>query len=194
MLKSKSSPIRKFLFLVISLVTLYFVGSFYKEEMDKIVKPNIDAWEVEPTADCALVLTGGPGRIKEGLDLMIRGQVQKLIISGVNPQVSVRDLFPQLVLYPNLQEKDIILEKRSETTYGNAQQSLPLVEAMQCKSILLVTSYLHIYRAMESFKSIFPTEINIIPYSVSGTQIPPTWGEIFVESTKSLFYSLWVYK
>lgn len=193
-MKSKSPPTHKFIFLVFSFIFIYFIGRFYKEEIDKIIYPTIDAWEIEPTADCALVLTGGPGRLKEGLDLMIRGQVHKLIISGVNPQVSVRDLFPQIVLFPNIQEKDIILEKRSETTFGNAQQSLPLVEAMQCKTVLLVTSYLHIYRAFETFKATFPSDITIIPYSVGGNQMPPLWTEIFVESSKSLFYSLWAYK
>lgn len=172
---------------------MFQVGSAYKEESEKLLREPIDSWEKDSQGDCALVLTGGAGRLKEGFDLLVRGQVQKLLVSGVNPQANIRELFPQLLMFPQIKEKDIILEKRSETTFGNAQQSLPIVEALNCRTVLLVTSYLHMYRAKQTFRAAFPREVAIVPHAVSGNHMPPARVEILVEATKSLFYSLWAY-
>jgi hypothetical protein len=49
------------------------------------------------------------------------------------------------------------------------------------------------YRAKKTFKAAFPREINIVPYAVSGSHIPPSKIEIIIEASKSLFYSIWAY-
>ncbi len=193
MLKSKSSPIRKTIFTTILLFFIFFIFSLYKREIANVRYSTIDAWESSPFGDCALVLTGGPGRLKEGFDLLVRGQVKKLIISGVNPQATIHELFPQMVYYPQIQEENIILEKRSETTFGNMQQSLPLIEALQCRSVLLVTSFLHMYRSTKTFQATYPKDITLIPYSVSGNIYSVPIIETLIEATKSIFYSFWAY-
>lgn len=185
--------IHRWVLAAFAIYLLFLLGRSYKEESEKLLSEPIDSWQEDSQGDCAVVLTGGAGRLKEGFDLLVRGQVQKLLISGVNPQANIHELFPQLLVFPQIKEKDIILEKRSETTFGNAQQSLPIVEAINCKTVLLVTSYLHMYRARRSFKAAFPQEITVIPYAVSGSHMPPSKAEILVEATKSLFYSIWAY-
>ena len=179
--------------LFIAVPILAGISYLYYREVKTLLETPIDAWESDATADCAVVLTGGPGRVKEGLDLLVRRQVQRVIIAGVNPQVNLRDLYPQLALYPQLNERDLVLERRSETTYGNAQQSLPIVEALQCRSILLVTSYLHMNRAHQTFTSTYPVEIRVIPYSIAGSDFPPHNWDLFMEVIKSWFYALWAY-
>jgi uncharacterized SAM-binding protein YcdF (DUF218 family) len=193
MLKSKSPFISLKLGALVALPLLIGMVFFYTREMESIMQTPREAWEKDLAADCAVVLTGGPGRVKEGLDLLVRKQVQRVIVAGVNPQVTLRDLFPQLVLYPQVNEEEIVLERRSETTYGNAQQSLPLVEALQCRNILLVTSYLHMRRAKQTFLAAFPEEIQVIPYGIAGNDFPPRFWELFIEVTKTWFYSLWAY-
>jgi len=179
--------------LIITVPFIVGIFYFYFYETRLLLQTPIDAWENDSSADCAVVLTGGPGRVKEGLDLLIRRQVQRVIIAGVNPQVGLKDLYPQLALYPQLNERDLVLERRSETTYGNAQQSLPIVEALQCRSILLVTSYLHMNRAHKTFTSTYPPEIKVLPYSVAGSDFPPHNGDLFMEVLKTWFYALWAY-
>lgn len=179
--------------LFIAIPIIASISYLYYREAKLLLETPIDAWESDITADCAVVLTGGPGRVKEGLDLLVRRQVQRVIIAGVNPQVSLRDLYPQLALYPQLNERDLVLERRSETTYGNAQQSLPIVEALQCRSILLVTSYLHMNRSHQTFTSTYPSEIRVIPYSIAGSDFPPNNWDLFMEVIKCWFYALWAY-
>jgi uncharacterized SAM-binding protein YcdF (DUF218 family) len=178
---------------LLGLPVLVGLTFLFTQEIELILKTPREAWEEDLTADCAVVLTGGPGRVKEGLDLLVRKQVHRVIISGVNPQVTLRDLYPQLALYPQVPEDSIVLERHSETTYGNAQQSLPIVEALQCRDILLVTSYLHMRRAYRTFLANYPEEIKVVPYGIAGSDFPPHYWDLFIEATKSWFYSLWAF-
>ena len=161
--------------------------------MKLILAQPVTAWTVDDAADCGVVLTGGPNRIREGIDLLARKSIQKLIISGVNPQANLHEFFPQLPYYGDLKEQDVILERRSETTYGNAQQSLPLVEALHCRDLVLITSRAHMRRALLTFQAEFPRGFPISPRAVAGANEPPTWDEVAFEALKSLFYSVWAY-
>ena len=89
--------------------------------------------------------------------------------------------------------EDVVLERRSTTTYGNAQQTLPLVEALRCRSLVLVTSHLHMRRAYRTFRRIFPDEILILTRAISSGSVPPRFTDLWVEASKSLFYSTWAY-
>lgn len=161
--------------------------------MQHIQSETVTAWKATHQADCAVVLTGGPGRVRGGFDLLTNQYVKKLIISGVHQNVQIRDIMPAWTLYGPLKEEDVVLEKRSETTYGNAQQSLAIVEALRCRDIILVTSRIHMHRSYQTFRSIFPPTIPIYKQAVvSGRYIPGTW-DVFNEAIKSLFYSSWVY-
>ena len=193
MLKSKSRFISLKLGLLIALPLVVAIGFLYNREVEIIKTTPREAWEKDLSADCAVVLTGGPGRVKEGLDLLVRKQVQRLIIAGVNPQVGMRDLYPQLAMYPDVNEDQIVLERHSATTFGNAQQSLPIVEALKCRDILLVTSYLHMRRSQLTFLATFPDDIKVIPYSVAGSDFPLHHWDLFMEVLKLWFYSLWAF-
>jgi uncharacterized SAM-binding protein YcdF (DUF218 family) len=174
------------------LALLVFAYFFHREEKLILAEP-ISAWTEDHRADCAVVLTGGPGRVREGFDLLAQGQVHKLIISGVHPRATLREIFPQWPFYGGLRVEDVVLERRSTTTYGNAVQSLPLVEAMRCRSVVLVTSHLHMPRAFRTFRQAFPDEILILTRAVSSGAVPPRSADVTVEALKSMFYSLWAY-
>ena len=89
------------------------------------------AWTEDHSGDCAVVLTGGPNRAREGLDLLAQKNVKKLIITGTNPSSDIDLIFPEWPYYGDLRESDVILEKHSQTTYGNAQQAQAIVEALE---------------------------------------------------------------
>lgn len=178
--------------LVVALLVAYFI-TLYLKEVKKISSQTVTAWTEDHSADCAIVLTGSFGRVREGFDLLTQERVRKLIISGVYRQAELRDIFPIWPYYGPISEEDVILEKRSSTTYGNAQQSLPLVEALHCRDVVLITSRLHMYRSYQIFRASFPSDIPIYPRAVVGGQLKPTMIELFIETTKSIFYDLWAY-
>lgn len=165
---------------------------FY-HEYKSVEQEEIQSWVRTPTADCAIVLTGGPGRVREGFDLLANQNVKKLLISGVYSNARLREIMPVWALYGNLSENDVVLDRRSETTFGNAQQSLPLAEALKCRDVLLVTSRLHMYRAYRTFRATFPENIYLEKHSMVGSRYEASVWETSFEALKSLFYSLWAY-
>jgi len=171
---------------------LIFAWAFVREIQHISAEP-ISSWIEDSSADCAVVLTGGPNRIREGIDLLTRHSVQKLIISGVHPQAGWRDILPLWPFYGEVHDSDVILERRSRTTFGNAQQTLPLVEALRCRDLILITSRTHIRRALKTFRAEFPQGYPIVPRAVIAGSVEPSWAEVSVEAIKSLFYSLWAY-
>lgn len=184
---------KRWLFLgLFSFIGILFVIVCVNEQK-RVLSHGVTSWKENQSADCAVVLTGGPGRIREGFDLLEQGRVKKLIISGVNPTSTLYQIFPQLPAYSRVSESDVVLEKRSGTTYGNAVQSEALVEALKCRTVLLVTSSLHMYRSFRTFKSRFPPEVQIKPHGIVSGSYRPGSIELFVEVLKSVFYSLWAY-
>jgi uncharacterized SAM-binding protein YcdF (DUF218 family) len=175
-----------------TLFVILFAAAFGREYR-RISGQPISAWTADISADCAVVLTGGPNRVREGLDLLSRGQVKKLVISGVFPNANFRDIFPLWTFYGDISEKDVVLDRRSTTTYGNAQQTLPIVEALSCRDVALVTSNLHMYRAFQTFQASYPPSIQILPFAVSSGRAEISPWEISTEVVKTLFYSIWAY-
>lgn len=167
------------------------VGAVLYTEAAKIQAVKMDSWTTDIQADCGVVLTGGAGRIREGIDLLSQGQIRKLIISGVNPQTRLHEIFPLEPYYPSVKAEDIILERRSTTTYGNVHQTLALVEALRCRSMALITSHTHMYRAKRTFQG--ASDIPLVERAVVSGELRPEFLELLNESAKSLFYSLWAY-
>ncbi|MGZ3768873.1 MAG: YdcF family protein [Bdellovibrio sp.] len=165
----------------------------YYDEYQKVQSETVVSWQKTLTADCAVVLTGGPGRVREGFDLLANQKIKKLVISGVYSNARMREIMPVWSFYGNLSENDVVLDRRSETTFGNAQQSLPIVEALKCRDILLITSRLHMYRAYNTFRETYPENIYIRKYSIIGGRYESSILEKGFEALKSLFYSLWAY-
>jgi len=178
--------------IALGVLILGFGLRIYREAQTVILSP-VDSWTSDASADCGVVLTGGPYRIREGLDLLAQKRIQKLVIAGVNPTTQLHELFPRLSIYGRVDEKNIFLEKQSQTTFGNAIQSLQYVEALHCDTILLITSHIHQYRSLRTFKARYPSEIKIQSYSVPTAKDAFYSYEIFVESIKSYFYSFWAY-
>ena len=181
---------------------IFFIGFFCASllltlfcylEARKVLATEVSSWTNPVKADCAVVLTGSKGRIQKGIDLLWQKRVRKVIISGVYSKSRLRDIFPQLPHYVGVSKDDIILEKRSLSTFGNAMQSLPLTQALKCRDIILVTSRLHMRRAYKIFKKTFPEEIMIHPYATISGHYKARFWPTLVEVLKSLFYSIWAY-
>ena len=153
----------------------------YTGEAKKILSQKVNSWSEDAVGDCAVILTGGPNRIREGFDLLANKSVQKVVISGVNPMTDFKELFPLWPYYPEVHEQDVVLERRSRSTFGNAQQSLPIIQALRCRDVILVTSRIHMYRALRTFQSEFPASVRIIPRAVVGSTIDPSFYDLSLE-------------
>lgn len=166
---------------------------FTVREARHVLATPISSWSQDPSADCAVVLTGGPGRVREGIALLEKGLVKTLVISGVNPSTELHDLVSPMDLAFGLKPQQVILERRSMTTYGNAHQSAPILEALRCRDLVLVTSKLHMHRARRTFEAALPASMRIISHSVPTPKGEEEAWSLGTEVLKSLFYSAWAY-
>ena len=146
------------------------------------------------TRDCGVVLTGGRGRISLGVELLLKQKIRHLVISGVHRQTRLVDLLQGQGDWPQaLDISAITLEKQSRTTFGNAQQSWPVLEALRCQSFWLITSRLHMPRAWRTFEGQRSAEIPMYSLSIDPPVQEADPEALYLETAKYLFYSLWAF-
>ncbi|MCC2678823.1 MAG: hypothetical protein K0R29_1399 [Pseudobdellovibrio sp.] len=175
----------------LALYFILFVAVFLNEKAKVLSYPDpLPVLDNLPVTDCGVVLTGAPGRIREAFEVFTQRKFKKLVISGVYKDTQLHEIFPQLPFYPEVNPDDVILEKISGSTYANAVQSLLVSETLKCKSILLMTSEIHMYRALHTFKAVFPDTIKIVQYPISSGGRESRLFDVYFETFKTIFYDI----
>ncbi|MFT5487595.1 MAG: uncharacterized SAM-binding protein YcdF (DUF218 family) [Paracoccaceae bacterium] len=127
--------------------------------------PEPGAASAEKT-DAIVVLTGGAGRVSEGLSLLAAGSGQKLFVSGVYRGVDVQALLKLAQRAPGDLECCIALGYAADSTRGNAAETVEWMAREGFKSIRLVTASYHMPRSLLEFRHALPAEITVIPHPV----------------------------
>lgn len=188
-MKLKPKSILFYILFIAAVSILFFHGK-------KIADEPMNLWtqdQLSPAdsqADCAVVLTGAPGRVREGFELLQQKKVKKLIVSGVFKEATFAEVFPYWPYYNEINPDDVILEKRSQTTFGNAHQSVVLVESLKCQDVFLITSQLHMSRAYTVFRDVFPDGIVIKKLTLPNSKLEQSVFSFLFETVKSVFYTV----
>ena len=119
------------------------------------------------SAEGIVVLTGGPERISAAIRLMENKAAQRLLISGVHPQTTARQLRQITGTERDLFRCCIDLDKRAADTRGNALEARDWARDKGFTRLLIVTSDYHILRAMKEFSRVMP-EAELMACPVSG--------------------------
>lgn len=170
------------------LTIVFVVVGLLLHQAKEIKSEKENVWESLESADCGVVLTGAAGRIREGFEKLAQKKIKKLIVSGVYKDSQLHDIFPYLPFYPEVNVEDIILEKRSQTTFGNARFSLSLVDSLNCEEVMLITSQVHMRRAYLTFEAVYPSNIHIKKLTVQNSKTEADFLGLFNEVVKSMFY------
>ncbi|MBL8643052.1 MAG: YdcF family protein [Rhodospirillaceae bacterium] len=124
--------------------------------------------------DAIVVLTGGSGRVEEGLKLLREGQAAKLFISGAGARVSISELVPDDVEHTSDIESAITLGRQATDTPGNAAETAAWAKRENVGSIRLVTAGFHMPRSLLEFSAAMP-DIKIVPHPVFSDRIKADW-------------------
>lgn len=124
-------------------------------------------------ADAIVVLTGGKGRVEEGVRLFRDSRAEFLFFVGVDPSVIKSDLYRPRPGDPSAD--NVILEKSSRNTLENSIFGRDLLMRSGVRSILLITSRYHLKRASILFRNSLPADIAIIPYPVDTVNLKESW-------------------
>ena len=118
------------------------------------------------SADAIVVLTGGVGRVGEGLSLLERGLGKKLFVSGVYRGVDVQKLLKVAQQAPGNLECCISLGYAADNTRGNAIETAKWIRAKGINSVRIVTASYHMPRSLLEFRWVLPDDIRIISHPV----------------------------
>lgn len=113
-------------------------------------------------SDAIVVLTGGKNRINTGIRLMDEKKATALLISGVNQNVSQKDVLKNI---PDDTKRKITLGYKAKDTNGNAKEISEWINKKNIHTIILVTSFYHMPRSVAEIIKQTPN-INIVPHPV----------------------------
>ncbi len=134
-------------------------------------------------ADAIVVLTGGTGRVEEGLRLFREGRGGYLILSGVEETSTLDTIFPGRDLKTTVDTSRIILDIESRRTLDNAFNVKKIVEDKGFKSLIMVTSNYHMKRAFTILSKTINGDVKLYRHPVIG---PNFKDEEWWQSQKSL--------
>lgn len=110
--------------------------------------PNVS----QQKTDALIVPTGGAThRIKEALALHAQGFSDKIFITGVHKDVTVKEI--KAMYEGKLPECCIILGHIAQTTIENAEETAEWIKENNIKTVRLITTNYHMPRAFLEFKA-----------------------------------------
>jgi uncharacterized SAM-binding protein YcdF (DUF218 family) len=175
-----------------------------------------------PTADAIVVLGGGitpappdwpypdlgqgADRVWHAARIYRAGKAPRVILSGgrlpwlgerASEAVAMRQLLTDLGVPPDA----VQIEEHSRSTYENARHTAQLLEQQKLQQVLLVTSALHLPRALATFRAAginalpAPTDFEVMPQPPHLLRWLPD-AQALADSTRALkeYLGLWVYR
>ena len=140
--------------------------------------------------DAGVVLTGGPGRLEHGVDVLKGHEVQRLLIAGADPSVTKADLARRLGGNRKLVACCIDLGTESVDTRSNAEEAGRWLAKHHFKSLRLITNDWHMRRARYEFDKILGGQYRIVSDAVPSE---PSFITLFGEYNKYILRRLAVW-
>ncbi len=156
----RSSHVYRTLLLILSVAALWLIGLvwFAAGLPDKVIAPD-------RKTDAIVVLTGGSGRLGQGLELLASQSAAKLFVSGVYRGVDVDELLVISQQSPEELQCCITLGYEADDTRGNAIETAAWMKEQGFHSLRLVTATYHMPRSLLEFRRAMP-EREIVPHPV----------------------------
>ena len=131
---------------------------------------RVDGMETTPAADmptmeAIIVWTGGPGRIESALTLLKAKKAEKLLISGVHPDVQPIELQTMTGSSDQLFMCCVDLDRAARNTLGNARESTAWARGQAYTKLYLVTADYHMPRSLIVMRRAMP-EAELTPLPV----------------------------
>ena len=131
------------------------------------VVESTPAIEPDQPADAVVVLTGASdARLREGMRLLELRKGNRMLISGVNPEVKRSELLKLTEGSKRLYDCCVDLGFQAENTVGNAREIADWARAHDFYNLIVVTSDYHMPRALLEIKADLP-EAKLVPYPVA---------------------------
>ena len=168
-LPPRRGPVRRLLrwggFACVLAIALVFGGFLRFADSVTTLKPP-----AEPKADAIVVLTGGYQRIDQAVGLLQKGAGKRLLISGVHPTTTPRQIRKMTQGSADLFSCCVDIGHDAIDTIGNAEETSNWIHANGYRSVIVVTNNYHMPRSLAELSYVDP-DIEFIPYPVVNSDL-----------------------
>ena len=106
--------------------------------------------------DGIVALTGGPGRVEAALQLLTSGTASQLLVSGTGEKTDLATLAQRAGINAAPLADRIVLGRAAHSTRGNALETRAWARERRIDSLLVVTAWFHMPRAMLELRRAMP--------------------------------------
>ena len=144
---------------------------------------SLPAPAAKTETDAVIVLTGGPGRIARGIEVVEQGQAKEMFVSGVDPEVTPGEFAKQFGVKSAEMRCCVTLGYLAVDTRSNAGEAAQWLSSNDVRTVRLVTTDWHMRRAAAELRHSIPDGIAVIE---DGVPSDPDLGQLFLEYNKLL--------
>jgi uncharacterized SAM-binding protein YcdF (DUF218 family) len=137
--------------------------------------------------DAVIVPTGGAGRIARGLDVLESGLAGRMLVTGVDPEVTPDEFAAQFEVSAERMDCCVTLGFRAVDTRSNATETADWVADNAVTSLRLVTTDWHMRRAAAELRRTLPSDLRVVRDAVPSQ---PTLATLFLEYHKFIASTL----
>lgn len=144
---------------------------------------------ITKSADGVVVLTGGPERLSDGIDLLAAGRGKRMLITGVHPTTRLEELSKRVPGHDRMFHCCVDIDREATNTIGNAVETRRWAKERGFNTLIVVTSSYHIPRAMAEVSHQLP-DATLIPYPVvtDRQRAEPWWSHTVTARTFAIEY------
>ena len=127
--------------------------------------------------------TGGAGRIAQGLAVLDEGLAGRMLVTGVDPEVTVDEFAAEFEVAPERMDCCVTLGFAAVDTRSNATETAKWVDDNSVRSLRLVTTDWHMRRAASELARKLPSDVTVVRDAVPSS---PSLASLFLEYHKLL--------
>lgn len=146
--------------MVVAIAGVLGFGSFLRQVQSQTA-PDI----ATVRADGVAVLTGGRARLEPAVALLQQVDGARLLVSGVNRDLSAETLRRTLGVDESLFACCVDIDRQAEDTIGNAEYTARWAREHAFETLVIVTNDYHMPRALLEMRRALP-DVEIVPYPV----------------------------
>ncbi|MCT2400343.1 YdcF family protein [Novosphingobium mangrovi (ex Huang et al. 2023)] len=133
--------------------------------------------------DAIIVLTGSQGRIEHALDVLKADAAPRLLVSGVDREVTPGEFAAEFSVPDQLMKCCVTLGYQAYDTHSNAKEAAQWVSEHKARSVRLVTADWHMRRAASELGRELPPGVTLVRDAVPSR---PSLGALILEYHKML--------
>ncbi|ETT72279.1 hypothetical protein C173_14610 [Paenibacillus sp. FSL R7-277] len=141
--------------------------------------------ETPKQADVIIILSGGGGRVEQGVKLYKEGYAPQLLLSNAKEGAGPAGDMRETALSLGIPETALLSEDAAESTYQNAQLTLPIMKQHGFKSAIVVSSDFHMRRVKFIFDHVYKKSGIELTYigADSGYNAKAWWSDRYSRET-----------